>query len=222
MADLEIECTCGDTFIYNINLAPFLHEFESSNTIPIIVPHKGHFITVHIDEYFKVKKVEKIIMVDKQLRSTIASTVSLTEEQILEVITKIKKKIDPSKKHKEFATQINKEINEPEALFIAGKSIGYEMWKKFRKSIIELGARYQPIINLILKTEIKPVLDKIHKTKLVKDNQLEIYDSTIPELVIGNAQGILLGIGESAIEKMDIKIEYEITKNKVTLTLKNQ
>ncbi|MCF2144510.1 MAG: hypothetical protein K9W42_12490 [Candidatus Heimdallarchaeota archaeon] len=222
MADLVIKCICGETFTYSINLAPFIEEFETAGEIPLIIPHKDHFVTAYIDRQFKIKSVERIIMVDKHQRSTIVSSETISENEIKRIIDNVKQEINLHKDYLGFAQKILDIIQEPEALFIAGRQMGYEMWREMRKSIIKLGATYQPKINLILKTELKPILDKTGKTRLEKDNQLEVDQVIAPQLVVGLAQGILLAIGETAEEKMDIKIEYTIEGNKVDLILKNE
>ncbi|MHA1744103.1 MAG: hypothetical protein ACTSV6_07630 [Candidatus Heimdallarchaeota archaeon] len=222
MADLVIKCICGETFTYSINLAPFIEEFETAGEIPLIIPHKDHFVTAYIDRQFKIKSVERIIMVDKHQRSTIVSSETISENEIKRIIDNVKQEINLHKDYLGFAQKILDIIQEPEALFIAGRQMGYEMWREMRKSIIKLGATYQPKINLILKTELKPILDKTGKTRLEKDNQLEVDQVIAPQLVVGLAQGILLAIGETAEEKMDIKIEYTIEGKKVDLILKNE
>ncbi|MHA1630201.1 MAG: hypothetical protein ACTSXO_00955 [Candidatus Heimdallarchaeota archaeon] len=222
MADLVIKCICGETFTYSINLAPFIEEFETAGEIPLIIPHKDHFVTAYIDRQFKIKSVERIIMVDKHQRSTIVSSETISENEIKRIIDNVKQEINLHKDYLGFAQKILDIIQEPEALFIAGRQMGYEMWREMRKSILKLGATYQPKINLILKTELKPILDKTGKTRLEKDNQLEVDQVIAPQLVVGLAQGILLAIGETAEEKMDIKIEYTIEGNKVDLILKNE
>jgi len=220
MADLTIKCVCGETFNYSINLAPFVEEFETIGVVPLIIPHKDHFVTAYIDRQFRIRSVERVIMVDKNQRSTVVSTEVTSEEEIRKTIAEIKKEINLQKNYFKFVSALLYRIQEPEALFIAGKQIGYEMWRELRKAIIKLGATYQPKIDLILKTELKPILDKAGKTRLEKDNQLEVDQCIAPQFVVGLAQGILLAIGETAEEKMDIKIEYTIEEDKVDLTLK--
>ncbi len=219
MAELNIKCVCGETFIYSINLTPFLYEFETSGLIPLIIPHKDHFVTAYIDQSFKIRSVERVIMIDKNQKSTVVSVETMSEEEIDQILGDLKKEYNPAKDYFKFASALLYKIQEPEILFIIGKQIGYEMWQDMRKAIIRLGAMYQPDLDLILKTELKPVLDKTGKTKLDK-NILEIDQCIVPQFVVGLAQGILQAIGKYAEEKMDIEIEYKIEQQKVELKLK--
>lgn len=219
MVELTIRCVCGENFNYNLNITPLLQELESVGLLPLIISHKDHFVTVYIDRQLKIRSVERVILVDKDQRTTVSTSESLTENEIKEIINEIKSESNPNKDYFKFVSALLYKIQEPEALFIGGKQIGYEMWMELRNPIIKLGATYQPIIDLILKSELKPILDKAGKVKLNKNNQLVVDQCIAPQFVIGLAQGILLGIGEIAEEKLNIKIEYEIKEDMVSLVL---
>ncbi len=220
MVVLTIRCVCGENFTYEVNLESLLHEFETTGLLPLMIPHKDHFVTAYIDKQFKIRSVERVILINREQHSTVISTDKLSEVEIHEILNEIKQEFNPNKNYFKFISALLFKFKEPEALFISGKQIGFEMWLELRKAIIKLGATYQPDVSLILKTELKPILDKTGDTKLITDNHLEIDNCIAPQFVVGLAQGILIAISNTAKEKMDIKIEYDIGNEVVNLTLK--
>jgi hypothetical protein len=134
MVDLTIRCVCGENFVYTIDLGPFQKELSSSGLLPIMIPHKDHFVTVYIDRQYKIRSVERVILVDREQRSTVVSTETLSESDIKSILDEIKKEHNPNKNYFKFASALLYRIQEPEALFYAGKIIGYEMWLELRKA----------------------------------------------------------------------------------------
>lgn len=219
MVELLINCSCGSVFQYNLNLETIATELEKIGVLPIIVPHEDHFVTVYIDRELKIRSVERVILVEDE-RSSVVVTETLTEEKILKVVNEIEQETSPNKDYFKFASSLLYRIQDPQALFIAGRYVGNKMWKEKRKGILSMGGVYKPALELIVKSELKPILDKTGKTKLSGNTSLEITNCIAPQFIIGLAQGILNALSESASRKIGIKIAYEITGNSVTLSLK--
>lgn len=219
MVELTIQCFCGETFNYDIEIDSFSEELSKSGIIPLIVPHKDHFVTIYVDREMKVRSVERVILVEQE-RSPVVVSESLSDEKISEIVNSIEKEADPNKDYYKFVSSLLFQVQMPEALFIAGRIVGYSMWKEWRKPILDLGATYQPKTDLIIKSELKPILDKAGTTKFLEKNTIEIQGCIAPQFVVGLTQGILNAISEASDQKIDIKIGYHIMGESVTLNLK--
>ena len=93
------------------------------------------------------------------------------------------------------------------------------MWTKWRDSILKLGAKYTPQIDLIIKSELKPILDKTGETDLLSEKGILIRNCNAPQFVVGIAQGVLNAISAAAKGDISIRIEYSIEGNNVMLTV---
>ncbi len=82
-----------------------------------------------------------------------------------------------------------------------------------------MGAKYVTSLNLIIKSELKPILEKSGKTRLVKDTGIEVTECVAPQFVVGIAQGVLNAVSEVTEEKLTVKFAYQIQGNSVTLSV---
>ncbi len=220
MVKIIVKCVCGEVFQPEINLERYREDLEKSGLVPLLVPHKDHFVTVYVDKNGSVRGVERIILVEEDMTTQVASD-DLDLNTIQQTALELEKEVDPNKDFTRYVSLLVFRIKSPEALFIAGETIGRRMWTKWREPILRLGAKYVPQLNLIIKSELKPILDKSGDANLQSDQEILITNCTAPQFVVGIAQGVLNAVSTAAKGDFSIKIEYLVEGNNVMLTVKN-
>ena len=87
--------------------------------------------------------------------------------------------------------------------------------------ILKMGAAFKVSPELILKSEIIPVYEKIAKIKVVQDEKesIVLHDTLSPQFTIGVAQGILDAIQSYMNQKVTIKVEYVMSGSTVFLNI---
>jgi len=214
---IVIPCICGERFEYEIDENMVKGEF-SGGVVPLLVPHKDHFVTVYLDRKFGVRGVEKVIFI-KKTHSVVVSS-PYTRKEIEEILEELLKKYNYKKNYPSFVANLALKMNSPEGIFYAGRIIGYKEWLKLKEYLLKIGGEYELVPEEILKSEIFPLVKKLCKTKLVDKGSCLIADKTIiPQFIIGIAQGILDAILEKSGGEVEIKVQYEIIGEKVILKL---
>ncbi|MBD3407091.1 MAG: hypothetical protein GF411_13315 [Candidatus Lokiarchaeota archaeon] len=218
MPKITIKCVCGEIFQPDIDLERYKEELSRTGLIPLLISHKDHFVTVYLDKNGAVRGVERIILVDDDTTTQVASE-EFDVQAIQNIVLDLAKDVDPSEEYEKYVSILLFKIKQPEALFVAGEIIGRRMWSKWREAILRMGAKYVPKLDLIIKTELKPILDKVGKASLHGNNEIVITNCTAPQFVVGLAQGVLNAISSAAKSDIKIKIEYSIEANNVMLTV---
>ncbi|TXT55895.1 MAG: hypothetical protein BAJATHORv1_30278 [Candidatus Thorarchaeota archaeon] len=218
MPKITIKCVCGEIFQPDIDLERYKEELSRTGLIPLLVSHKDHFVTVYLDKNGSVRGVERIILVEDDTTTQVASE-EFDIQSIQKTVLDLAKDVDPSEEYEKYVSILLFKIKQPEALFVAGEIIGRRMWMKWREAILRLGAKYVPKLDLIIKTELKPLLDKVGTANLHGNNEVLITNCTAPQFVVGLAQGVLNAISAAAKSDIRIKIEYSIEANNVMLTV---
>ena len=218
MTKLTVKCICGEVFYPDVDLAQYRQDTNDSGIIPLLVPHKDHFVTIYVDKNGSVRAVERIILVDENVAPHVVSD-DKSIEDIQKISLDLEKQVDPNKDYSRYISLLLFQIKNPEALFAAGVFTGVRMWTKWRASILKLGAKYTPQIDLILKSELKPILDKAGDADLHGDKGILIRNCDAPEFVVGLAQGVLNAVSSAAKGDFSIKIEYSIEGKNVMLTV---
>lgn len=172
MKKIRLECTCGETFEYEIDPDQIKPEFGTSGILPILVSHNDHFITVYLDENLNPRSIERVLLVKDQESSVFVKSTSLLD--VKDTIAKLIKSDDPNSHFLRFLSQVIQKIKNSEDLFIAGRITGRYLWQKRREPLLKMGASFSIDPELILKTELIPIFEKVQKLKLFKkiDNQL--------------------------------------------------
>jgi hypothetical protein len=218
MVEITIHCVCGEAFNYTIPDPNRLKsEWDSTGVVPLIVPHKDHFVTIYLDKELKIRSIERVILVDNNSASSVIETTP--EKDIKTIISDLSKKYNLLKQFDKFSSALFFQVNEPENLFVAGRIVGSFLWKHKRDEFIKMGAKYQPDVDLIVKSELRPILERTGNLKLEAENQLTISECIGPSFAIGIAQGVLNAISEVLEHKMNVKIEYKTQGDVVNLTL---
>ncbi len=205
-------------FYPEVDLEPYQKILSESGIVPLLLPHEDHFVTVYVDKNGSVRGVERIILVDENIAPQVVSG-EMTLEAIQEISLEMEEQVDPNKDYSRFISLLLFKIKNPEDLFVAGEIIGRRMWTKWRDSILRLGAKYVPQIDLIIKSELKPVLDRTGETDLLSEKGILIRNCNAPQFVVGIAQGVLNAISTAAKGDLSIRIEYSIEGNNVMLTV---
>lgn len=218
MTSIMVRCTCGQVFEYTIdNLEKLTKEWASSGVMPLIIPHGDHFVTAYLDKQGIVRSVEKVILVNNQKSSNVVEI--LPEGEVLELVREIRKEYNPSKQYYKFVSSLLQKTNSPESLFKAGQLVGLRMWNKKRESILKLGAKYILKVELLMKSELLSILEMTGETELKGENTLKISRCIAPQFIVGLAQGIIDAILKASGDLVEIKIEYEISGDIVSLKL---
>jgi hypothetical protein len=218
MTKLTVKCICGEVFYPEVDLAQYQIENSESGIVPLLLPHKDHFVTAYVDQNGVVRGVERIILVEENVAPQVVSD-DMSLEDIQKIADDLTEQVDPNKDYSRFISLLLFQVNNPEALFAAGVYIGLQMWTRWRASILKLGAKYSPQLDLILKSELKPILDKAGETNLHGEKGILIRNCDAPQFVVGLAQGVLNAVSAAAKGDFTIKIEYSIEGNNVMLTV---
>jgi len=220
MAVLSIKCFCGEQFKYEIDENSLKLEFERMGIVPILVPHKDHFVTVYVDSNLTVRSVERVVLV-KDAKSSVVVKAGVKGEGIFQIIEDIKKKYDPFHKYTLFISQLLTKVNDPENLFTAGREVGKYIWNKRREPLLKMGASFKISPDLLLNNEIIPCFEKVGNVEIVKGKDTIIIKNAIsPAFTVGIAQGILDAIQSYMQSRIHIKIEYIVSGSTVFLTLR--
>ena len=221
MVDIQILCSCNEIFSFPINLEDIQDDLEKNGIASVLIPHEDHFITAYIDKNLTVRSVEKVIIMRGRSATPIASKTSIEEEQVKSTVLEILKTVDPEKNHLGFLAQVAKHFTRPEEIFLAGKFTGFELWYRKREKIIKLGAEFTLGPEIVLTAELKPIYDKIAKTKyLKKEKTLVLQEIISPQFFIGIAQGVLDAIRQYANNpNITIKIDPTILERAIFLKL---
>ncbi|MDF1537955.1 MAG: hypothetical protein P1Q69_03540 [Candidatus Thorarchaeota archaeon] len=218
MAKITVKCVCGEIFEAILAADRLEREFERTSLVPIVIPHKDHFVTVYIDKNHSVRSVERVILVEEDRAPVILSEESNIGEAE-QIALGLTKEANPNKEYNKFISLLLDKIKSPETLFRAGEVIGRHMWMNWREAILKMGARYVTSLDLILKSELKPILDRAGKTELIGDTGILITECAGPQFVVGVAQGVLTAVSEATEEKISVKFAYQIEDSSVSLTL---
>jgi len=218
MKTLLVSCDCGKTFTTEIDPEKLQAESWKGGIISLLVSHEDHLVTLYVDSNYQVRGVERVILVDKD-RSAVAVSEELTADQIARLVDDAWSESNPMKDYARFILHLVYRIRSPESLFLAGERVGRRMWNEWRSSILKLGARYEPSVDLIVKTELKPILDKSGKARLTGERNLQVTQVVAPQFVVGLAQGVLNAVSEAAERKISVKIQYVMSSDSVNLTV---
>ncbi len=218
MATITVKCICGEIFETSLAADRLDREFERTSLVPVVLPHKDHFVTVYIDKNHCVRSVERVILVEEDRAPVILSEESNIEE-VEQIALGLAKEANPNKEYNKFISLILDKIKSPETLFRAGEVIGRHMWRNWREAILKMGARYATSLDLIIRSELKPMLDHAGKTELLGDTGILITECAAPQFVVGVAQGVLNAVSEATEEKITVKFAYQIQGNSVSLTV---
>lgn len=218
MTKLQVQCTCGEIFYPEVDLDQYQSILAESGIVPLLLPHKNHFVTVYVDNNGAVRGVERIILVEENMAPQVVSE-EMTLQAIQEIVLDMEKEVDPNKNYSRFISLLLFKIKNPEDLFVAGEIIGRRMWIKWRDAILRLGAKYVPQIDLIIKSELKPILEKAGETDLLHEKGILIRNCNAPQFVVGIAQGVLNAVSAAAKGDISIRIEYSVEGNDVMLTV---
>lgn len=220
MTKLLIKCVCGEIFQPEVDLNQYQDDLNKSGIVPLLISHKNHFVTVYVDKNGSVRGVERIILVEENTTTQVVSD-GMPLESIQQIVMDLEKEVDPNKDYTRYVSLLLFKIKSPEALFVAGEMVGRRMWMKWREAILRLGAKYVPKLDLIIKSELKPILDKAGDANPHGEQGVLITNCTAPQLVVGIAQGVLNAISTAAKGEFSIKIEYSIEGNNVLLTVRS-
>ncbi len=218
MAQLTVKCVCGEVFHAAVDDTRLEEIFKSSSLAPLVLPHKDHFVTIYVDKNYAVRNVERVILIEED-RAPVVISSEIENGDIHNLLKDIQKDANPSKNYDKFLSALLSKVKSPEVLFAAGEVIGKNMWREWRKPILQMGAKYTTSIDLIIKSEIKPILEKAGKTELIGDTGIEVVDVTAPQFVVGLAQGVLNAVSAATDEKLTMKFAYQILADSVTLTV---
>lgn len=215
--DFKIECSCGKTFTYNIyDINRIKKDYEGPGIVPLILPHDDHFVTVYIDNDGNIRSVEQLLIAKNRHSSRIIE--EMPYDQIKTIVDSIRKSNDPIKNYYKFISVLLTYIHSPAALFSAGEYTGYNTWKNIRKKILSMGAKYNFQVELLMKSELKPILE-IAGDIQVSSSTIKIENCSSPQFIVGLTQGILNAIADASEKEVEIKVEYEIAKTEVKLSL---
>ncbi|MCF2141172.1 MAG: hypothetical protein K9W44_14025 [Candidatus Lokiarchaeota archaeon] len=219
MKKIRLECTCGETFEYEIDPDQIKPEFGTSGILPILVSHNDHFITVYLDENLNPRSIERVLLVKDQESSVFVKSTSLLD--VKDTIAKLIKSDDPNSHFLRFLSQVIQKIKNSEDLFIAGRITGRYLWQKRREPLLKMGASFSIDPELILKTELIPIFEKSAKIKVIQEDRQSIIlkDTLSPQFIIGLAQGMLDAIQEY-MHSVSIVIEYVMTGSTIFLNIK--
>ena len=218
MTKLLVACACGKSFTAEVDPAKLTDQFRKGGIVPLLVSHEDHFVTLYVDKNYVVRGVERVILVEDD-QSAVAVSEELTVNQITHMVDDAWSESNPMKDYARFISLVVYRIKAPESLFLAGEHVGRRMWNEWRSNILKLGARYQPSLDLIVKTELKPILDKSGKARLAGERKLEVTQVVAPQFVVGLAQGVLNAVSGAAERKISVKIEYVTSEDSVSLSV---
>ncbi len=218
MVKLTIKCTCGEIYSTEISETRLDDVLKTTSLAALVLPHNDHFVTVYVDKNYSVRNVERVILVEEDRAPVVISEES-ESGRLNEILNDLLKEENPNKNYDRFVSQLISKIKSPESLFIAGEEIGKRMWLEWRDPILRMGARYQTSLDLIIKSELKPILEKSGKTKLVGDKSIEVDECVAPEFVVGLAQGILSAVSGVTEEKLTMKFAYQIQNDSISLSV---
>ncbi len=224
MRTLAILCTCGERFNYEIDPTNIESELGERGIAPLLVSHGDHFITLYIDRNYSVRSVEKVLLATGRTETVHASTSEMSPQEIKEKTMQLIKDTDPEKSHIAFFSKIASIFHTSDELFAAGRHTGYQLWVKKRQTLLKLGAHFKLDPDLVISNELKPIFDKLGKTKYLKgEKTLAIQEVISPQFFLGIAQGILDAI-HAHVENRDmiIEIEHNILENTLFLRLKQR
>lgn len=186
--------------------------------VPLLISHEDHLVTLYVDANGSVRGVESVLLVEAGMAATAVSE-ELGTDQIEALVEGMWKLSSPFKDYGRFLSSVVMRLKTPESLFLAGEFTGRKMWTEWRREILRMGARYQPDLGIIVKSELRPILERAGMTRPKGDTRLEIYNIISPQFVVGMAQGVLDAISEAAEGQMRVKIEYTVSGNVVSLSL---
>ncbi|MFW9919433.1 MAG: hypothetical protein ACFFED_07525 [Candidatus Thorarchaeota archaeon] len=218
MVKLTIKCVCDVIFSTEISEARLDQVLSTTSLAALVLPHNDHFVTIYVDRNYSVRNVERVILVDED-RAPVVISESPESGQVSQILAQILKDENPNKNYNRFISVLLSKLKSPDALFVAGEEIGKRMWLEWRDPILRMGARYQTSLDLIIKSELKPILDKSGKTKLVGDQGIEVDECAAPQFVVGLAQGVLNAVSQVTEEKITVKFAYQILEDSVSLSI---
>ncbi len=225
MRTLAILCACGERFNYKIDPASVESELGERGIAPILVSHGDHFVTLYVDRNYSVRSVEKVLLATGRTETVHAPAGGgMSPPEIKEKISQLMKDIDPEKNHIAFFSRVASIFHTSDELFAAGRYTGYELWIRKRQTLLKLGAHFKLDPELVISNELKPIFDKLGKTKYLKgEKTLAIQEVISPQFFLGIAQGILDAI-HAHVENRDmvIEIEHNILENTLFLRLKQK
>jgi hypothetical protein len=218
MAQLTVKCICGEVFKPIVSDERLEEIFKTSSLAPLVLPHKDHFVTIYVDKNLDVRNVERVILIEED-RAPLVISSEIENGNIQKLVTDLQKDANPSKNYDKFLSALLSKVKSPEVLFAAGEVVGKKMWLDWRKPILQMGAKYTTSIDLIIKSEIKPILEKAGESELIGNTGIEVKDCSAPQFVVGLAQGVLNAVSASTEEKLTMKFAYQIVGDSVTLTV---
>lgn len=218
MVKLTIKCICGEIFSTDVKEARLEEVFKTTSLAPLVLPHNDHFVTVYVDKNYSVRNVERVILVEED-RAPVVISDELESGQLTKLLESLLKEANPNKNYDRFVSALVSKTKSPETLFSAGEEIGKRMWLEWRDPILRMGAKYQTSLDLIIKSELKPILDKSGKTKLVGEKSIEVEECVAPQFVVGLAQGVLNAVSQVTEEKLSVKFGYQIIGDSVSLSI---
>ncbi len=224
MKTLAILCTCGEKFNYEIDPTNIEPELGERGIAPILVSHGDHFITLYVDRNYSVRSVEKVLLATGRTETVHASTGGMSPQAIKDKAIQLMKEVDPEKNHIAFFSKVASIFRTSDELFAAGRYTGYELWVRKRQALLKLGAHFKLDPDLVISNELKPIFDKLGKTKYLKKEQtLAVQEVISPQFLLGIAQGILDAI-HAHVENRDmiIEIEHNILERTLFLRLKQR
>lgn len=218
MTSITVKCVCGQIFQANLDSNRLDREFERTSLVPIVIPHEDHFVTVYVDKNHDVRSVERVILVEED-RAPVRISDESNIEEAKQIAMDLAKEVNPNKEYSKYISLLFDRIKNPEALFVAGEVIGHQMWMQWREGILKMGARYSTSMDLIIKSELTPILDRAGKTEQLSNTSIRVSECAGPQFVIGVAQGVLNAVSEVTAEKITMKFAYQIQGNSITLTM---
>lgn len=184
-----------------------------------------HSFIVYVDRNFTVRDYficDFVIELPNKKKGLITTKSTVDKDFITKIVNDIKKRRDPAKEFYSFLSILITEVMGSENLFLAGSQIGEYLWNKRREPLIKLGASFITNPQLILKSEIAPIFQKIAKVeKLNSDYKIIIiHESIVPQFMVGLSQGIIDAISNYMNNQGKIVLEYLMSEETVSLTLK--
>ncbi len=215
---IRVHCICGNVFTTTIEPETIDPSFRKAGLLPILLSHEDHLVTVYLDPNYAVRSVERVILVEDS-KPTELVTSAIDVEALEKTVRDTWAQNPPMKDYGRFMAVLIYQLKNAEALFAAGEMVGRRMWREWRADILKMGAQYVPAIDLIIKTELRPLLDRMGKTRLISQNELEINEVISPHFIVGIAQGVLNAVAESASVTINVKIKYTLGINSVHLSI---
>ena len=220
MVQILVKCYCGETISYEIDENSLKSDFERMGIVPILVPHKDHFVTAYVDSQFVVRSVDRGGC-RKNAESSVIAKSRAEQQDLDQIVKKYMEKYDPYNNFVFFMSHLLTEVTEPENLLLVGRKVGQYIWNKRREPIIKMGASFKIDPKLLLENEIIPSFEKVTKVEIVKgEDTIVIKDAISAGFMVGMAQGILDAIQNYMKKPVNISLEYIISGTTVFLTLK--